>query len=244
MLTSHMLAWMPTLTKQEQAAGNLYISPQDSGNCLIINGLQCDWLTDENQHRDWCQEKFCQEVHRINVGCSEQIQGRAHHVSGGGYHWWRHYQVRWQSFLGEFSVNVTLEKTHRNGFNQIPVGHRQKQTSAKCKKKNREYTDPFGAGKITKTKCVVVPREACFINLIVREKIKEIVSVAIYGQMRPTWYFIRTQMSRPVIGYLCFGNQQVAVYSHLGMNTIIIIPGEICLLPLCKQVHFRLGEFI
>lgn len=110
--------------------------------------------------------------------------------------------------------------------------------------KSREYTDPFGAGKITKTKCVVVPREARFINLIVREKIKEIVSVAIYGQMRPTWYFIRTQMSRPVIGYLCFGNQQVAVYSHLGMNTIIIIPGEICLLPLCKQVHLRLGEFI
>lgn len=28
-------------------------------------------------------------------------------------------------FLGEFLANVTLENTHRNGLNQIPVGHRQ-----------------------------------------------------------------------------------------------------------------------
>lgn len=42
-----------------------------------------------------------------------------------------------------------------------------------------------------------------FTNLIVRELIKEIISFAMRGPQSPTWYFIMTQMSTPVVGYFC-----------------------------------------
>lgn len=37
--------------------------------------------------------------------------------------------------------------------------------------------------------------------------------------MRPTWFLIRAQMSTPVIWYLpSFGEEQVVVWSHLGIQ--------------------------